>query len=89
MVNAISHHIHPRSMRVQQHGQRHNNDEIAQNNAITGAEGDFNGCKSGLKDKRGHSNLGRRFDSDPRLQNLSDLAYRDRKNGNRYRGRAT
>ena len=60
-----------------QHGQRHKppksstvNVITIQKQRITGAEGDFNGCKSGLKDKGGHSKLGRGFDFEPHLQNL-------------------
>jgi hypothetical protein len=37
------------SIGVQHHGQRHNNPETTQNNAITGAEGGFKGCKRGVK----------------------------------------
>jgi len=35
------------------------------------------------------TNAGRWFDADPRLQNLSDLDYKDREIVNRCRGRAT
>ena len=51
MVNAISHHSHPRSI----HSQSMVNATTTRNNAITAAEGGFKGCESGVWVKKSHS----------------------------------
>jgi len=71
MVNAISHHCHPRSI----HGQRHNNPETTQNNAITVSEEGFKGCQSGFKVKKRPFQAGNLTEKITRIYREPDREY--------------